>query len=593
MDEAESTTDTTEPQAPPEREIFDFSALRGFQVGHAIEGENRASELREDWIAALRLELDARAARLSESVDSALVLANDGVIRWLGDPIAKLTQGASLFAPTVIVLVDEALSEEGRLKVKTRVELWVAAYLRRLLGVLLDLGNLAEGSEVVREVAGLAAQSMGVLEREPIKSKIKALDQEARGELRKHGVRFGAYYIYLPALLKPAARALALHLAGLRVSGGDGSTLVETLAPLASSGRTSLKADPSISRDSYRIAGFRLCGERAVRVDIVERLADMIRAAVGQSGASGEGKTSPGFVVTPQMTSLTGCSGEQFASILRSLGYVGAPVRRSEFVRASKPAAAKADVEAAAPPTVEATSENRPLPALDGAQAAAGEPPALADDTLVEGDVGVSERESAASDPTPEEGAATVETSADSAQANLHETDQQAGKAPEEAAAAPEDDEMIVVWRRAPRFQPGPARSRSAARHPERRDAEAATSQTNAPQAQETDVGRPKFRRRRPPAKSNAIRSDAIPEPGGQPAPNPPSQPSQDAAPASARQESEPVSPRPDHRRSGNEAKLPARARQEQTKPVPNMDSPFAKLLELRPLLAKQNHKRS
>ena len=38
---------------------------------------------------------------------------------------------------------------------------------------------------------------------------MKDLDQPSRASLRKYGVRFGAYHIYLPALLKPAARALA------------------------------------------------------------------------------------------------------------------------------------------------------------------------------------------------------------------------------------------------------------------------------------------------------------------------------------------------------------------------------------------------
>ena len=38
---------------------------------------------------------------------------------------------------------------------------------------------------------------------------MKDLDQPSRALLRKYGVRFGAYHIYFPALLKPAARALA------------------------------------------------------------------------------------------------------------------------------------------------------------------------------------------------------------------------------------------------------------------------------------------------------------------------------------------------------------------------------------------------
>ena len=51
-----------------------------------------------------------------------------------------------------------------------------------------------------------------MLERQKVAEDVKGLDQPARASLRKYGVRFGAYHIYLPALLKPAPRALAAQL---------------------------------------------------------------------------------------------------------------------------------------------------------------------------------------------------------------------------------------------------------------------------------------------------------------------------------------------------------------------------------------------
>jgi ATP-dependent RNA helicase SUPV3L1/SUV3 len=65
-----------------------------------------------------------------------------------------------------------------------------------------------------------------------------------------------------------------------------------------------------------------------VRVDILERLADLIRPAINYRPGLTPGGPPPGaadgdgFVVTVAMTSLAGCSGEDFASILQSLGYV-------------------------------------------------------------------------------------------------------------------------------------------------------------------------------------------------------------------------------------------------------------------------------
>ncbi len=86
-----------------------------------------------------------------------------------------------------------------------------------------------------------------------------------------------------------------------------------------------MPANREIDPALYRTAGYRVCGERAVRVDILERLADLIRPAL--SWREGGGSKPPGaiagggFTVVNGMTSLTGASGEDFASILRSLGY--------------------------------------------------------------------------------------------------------------------------------------------------------------------------------------------------------------------------------------------------------------------------------
>jgi ATP-dependent RNA helicase SUPV3L1/SUV3 len=65
-----------------------------------------------------------------------------------------------------------------------------------------------------------------------------------------------------------------------------------------------------------------------VRVDILERLADIIRPLVAYDANRPVDTPPPegaaegnGFRVTVEMTSLLGCAGEDFASILKSLGY--------------------------------------------------------------------------------------------------------------------------------------------------------------------------------------------------------------------------------------------------------------------------------
>src|SRR6202042_2590066 len=232
----------------------DFSVVQGFQV---VGGEDHgaAQAGNQAWRDALRLELEARAARLHQAVDAAIVLSNDGIIRWLGDPVAKLSLGPDILNPSAVIFADEALPDVSRETIKTRIELWIAATTRRLLAPLLALEGVQEGPEIIRDLARELVRSLGGLEGEPIKAKIRALNQDDRAELRKQGVRFGAYYLFLPMLLKPAARTLALQLWGLQVS-GDATELLRTLGPVASSGRTSLASDNGISKEGYRVAGY-------------------------------------------------------------------------------------------------------------------------------------------------------------------------------------------------------------------------------------------------------------------------------------------------------------------------------------------------
>jgi ATP-dependent RNA helicase SUPV3L1/SUV3 len=326
-------------QAPSTEETWvrrDFSSVRAFQV---VGAEDRAAAQKagadETWRDALRGELAARAERFHQAVDTAIVLSNDGIIRWLGDPVARLTPGPSVLTPGNIVLADEALPAASQEIVKNRIDLWLASMMRRVLGPLFALEALQEGPEVVRELAGKLSRSLGILEREPIRKQVNALTQNERAELRKLGVRFGAYYVFVPALVKPAARTLALQLWSLQAP-GDPDALMRSLGQLASSGRTSLPLDGGISRESYRVAGYRPSGERIVRVDVVERLSGIIRAAIVESAqrvapAHPSHRPPNGFVVSGQMTSLTGCSGGQFASILRSMGFQSVQMSRTDF----------------------------------------------------------------------------------------------------------------------------------------------------------------------------------------------------------------------------------------------------------------------
>jgi ATP-dependent RNA helicase SUPV3L1/SUV3 len=300
--------------------------LDGFTFApDAAEAGSEAKALQATAQKALAGEIDARAEKLSAAPDDQFVLTSDGTIRWTGDAVARLTAAEDALHPRIRIISDERLTGAPREAVERRLDLWLKTHVEKLLGPLFELSKAEDITGIARGIAFQLVEAMGVLERSKIAAEMKDLDQPSRASLRKYGVRFGAYHIYVPALLKPAARALASLLWALKQTNIDLSAL-SGAQHLAGSGRTSFPVDKALPRDAYRVLGYRQCGERAVRVDILERLADLIRPALAWRETS-PGDKPPGafdgrsFVVTQAMTSLTGSAGEDFASILRALGY--------------------------------------------------------------------------------------------------------------------------------------------------------------------------------------------------------------------------------------------------------------------------------
>jgi ATP-dependent RNA helicase SUPV3L1/SUV3 len=300
--------------------------LAGFRFTPDPNAEgNDAKALRATASRALASEIEARATRLSTAGDEQFALSLDGIIRFIGEPIAALQAGAKVLEPRFVLLADEELAGIHREMAETRLGLWLKAHITKHLGPLFGLESGEGATGIARGIAFRLAENLGVLDRQLVAGDVRGLDQNARGELRKLGVRFGAHHLFLPALMKPGPRSLAAQLHVL-ATGGDDSGLKD-VSHLAYSGRTSIPVDPAIKPDLYRIAGYRVAGPRALRIDILERLADLIRPAIAYRPGVTVGEPpagaadGDGFVVTGAMTSLVGAAGQDFAEVLKALGY--------------------------------------------------------------------------------------------------------------------------------------------------------------------------------------------------------------------------------------------------------------------------------
>jgi len=452
---------------------------------------------------ALASEIEARATRLAAAPDGSFALALDGAIRFLGEPVAKLQAGENILQPRFVILADEQLTGSVREGVDARLTLWLRAHVQKLLGPLLTL-EAGEGLEgISRGIAYQLAEHLGVLDRAIVQNELKSLPQEARSALRKLGVRFGAYHITTPLLLKPAPRALAAQLWALKHGGADVKGL-DDIAHLAASGRTSIPVDETVPKALYRAIGYRVCGPRAIRVDILERLADIIRPAIAFRPGLTPGEPPPGaflgdgFTVTGSMTSLAGCAGEDFAAVLRGLGYrmeKRPPMKDVPII----PIVVAAAAPLAAPTNADEAMTSAEEPAAEAApdvEVAADQSPA--DPVLVE--VATTEVEAVGTEVE------TVETSVDPAAVeavmpdgappdpvttDLTEPSDEPAQANAEATVstdvppAPVEPELVEVWRPA-RHDRHPRGNRDANRGPrrDRRPAPAIASAEAAPTAQ-------------------------------------------------------------------------------------------------------------
>ena len=292
--------------------------------------DSQAKALKAASLKAIAAEITNRAKACIGAPDAEFALMRDGAVEWKGAKIAQLEPGATILKPRSQLLANDQLEGPDRLAVQSRVETFVADRISTVLEPLVKLAAAEDVDGLARGLAFQLTENLGVLVRDEVADEVKALDQAARGTLRPYGVRFGAYHVFMPMLLKPAAAELKLLLWALwQTTQPDTAARIslDNLPEPPGQGLTSVVFDRSTPNGFYRSVGYRICGSRAVRIDMLERLADLIRPCIywkpeKEGGERPSGSVEGGgFTVTPDMMSLVGCSGDDFSSILKGLGY--------------------------------------------------------------------------------------------------------------------------------------------------------------------------------------------------------------------------------------------------------------------------------
>ncbi|WP_170397908.1 helicase-related protein [Ruegeria arenilitoris] len=315
-----------------------------------------AKALKSASLQALAPQFHLRADRFYNAPDTEIDFTDQGGLMWGEYAVGKLVAGAEPLKPMVEVFVDEAAGPEVEQKVQRRLQHFIDRKVAALFEPLLNLSRDEELSGLAKGFAFRMVEALGVLPRAGVAQEVKDLDQDARGALRKHGIRFGQFTIFMPLLLKPAPTRLRLVLWAL-------ANGLQEFPDAPPPGLVTVPVAKDAPEGYDTMCGYRDAGERSIRIDMLERLADMLRAEDSRGG----------FEAKPDMLSITGMTLEQFADLMKGLGY---SAERGEREKVKPAPVAAPDVTPTEQPTAESSEQpsSEETPATEAATEEAAAP---------------------------------------------------------------------------------------------------------------------------------------------------------------------------------------------------------------------------
>ncbi|MDA8699712.1 helicase-related protein [Amylibacter sp.] len=260
--------------------------------------------LRAASIQALQPEFNLRADRMYNAPDTEFEFTEQGGLMWGEYGVGKLIKGDDILSPRIEVFVDDEAGNEVLIKVQKRLRHFIERKINSAFEPLLVMRDDEMVTGMARGLAFRLVESLGVIPRSVVAKDVKELDQDGRGLLRKHGVRFGQYTLFQQLMLKPAPTRLRLVLWSL-FEGLD--EFPEAPPP----GLVTIPETKGSPKGYYPRAGYRLAGDRAIRIDMLERLADLTRSQ----------NVKDGFEANSDMLSISGTTLEQFSNMMEGLGF--------------------------------------------------------------------------------------------------------------------------------------------------------------------------------------------------------------------------------------------------------------------------------
>ena len=279
--------------------------LEGFRFKQDKEATaQEAKTIKSASLQALLPHFNLRADRLYNAPDTEIDFTEQGGLMWGDQAVGKLITGDDIMHPKVAAFVDSEAGTEVLNKVERRLQHFVDRKISLLFEPLVNLQKDEELTGLAKGFGFQLFESLGILRRQNVLAEVKSLDQDARSLLRKHGVRFGQFTVFMPLLLKPAPTRLRLVLWAL-------SKNLDEFPEAPPPGLVTVPVSTEAPEQYDDMSGYRNAGDRAIRIDMLERLADLLRVEDSRNG----------FEANADMLSITGMTQEQFANLMEGLGY--------------------------------------------------------------------------------------------------------------------------------------------------------------------------------------------------------------------------------------------------------------------------------
>ncbi len=245
--------------------------------------------------------------RIQQIMDTGLIELRDNFkIYWNNDPIAKLTAGSDYLNPKIDLIIDEMIENDERNKLNEYLHKWILKKIYTELNSLIELKNIKEENPQLRALAYRLYENNGVIKRSNISDYLNKINQDDRKKLRKLGVKFGRYHIFLFKLFKPNSVSLRILLWKCY------NNKFLNLSP-PTFGLNFLNNMKTTNKDFMLLCGFEKFDDIYVRIDILERLFLLI--------FNSEKDHKKELKVIPEMLNLLGCSRENFNKLLKKMDY--------------------------------------------------------------------------------------------------------------------------------------------------------------------------------------------------------------------------------------------------------------------------------